>query len=117
MSFRTLFSILAAAILLLAGASPASANKANEILQKMSESERSAMLERYLHQTGEKCDKVTRTFFQGVQKETGAAFWNVGCRDKNAYTIMINNDAGGTTKIVSCAMIKAVGAGECFKKL
>ena len=83
---------------------------------KMSEAERSAMLEKYLHQTDEKCDKVTRTFFQGVQKDTGAAFWNVGCRDKNAYVIMINNDAGGTTKVLSCAMLKAVKAGECFKK-
>lgn len=108
------WAVLAAA--LFGSCAPALANKANDILQKMSESERKVMLEKYLHKTDEKCDKVVRTFFQGFQKDTGAAFWNVGCHDKNAYVIMINNDAGGSTRILSCSVLKAVKAGECFKK-
>ena len=53
---------------------------------------------------------------QGMDK-TGAAIWNVACSNKSSYVIMVYNDAQGSTKILDCAVLKAVGGGECFKKL
>ena len=48
--------------------------------------------------------------------KAGDVFWNVACRNGKAYSIMINNDTDGSTKILSCAVIKAVNGAECFKK-
>jgi len=92
------------------------ANKANDILQSQSEKTRQATLTTFLKTSGEACDTVTRSFFQGIDKSTGAAFWNVACKDTHSYAIMVNNDATGSTKVLSCAMLKAVNASECFKK-
>jgi hypothetical protein len=65
--------------------------------------------------SGEKCDSVTRSFFQGSDRR-GNAYWNAACRNGQAFAIQVNNDAVGSTRIMSCAMLKAMNAGECFKK-
>jgi hypothetical protein len=80
----------------------------------MTEPERVAALNRFLIQSGETCE-VTRTFFQGVNKADGSAFWNVACRNSGALSIMITADAGGSTRITDCSVIKAVANVECFK--
>ena len=113
---KTMCSALAiTAFVFLSISGPALANKAHSMLEKMSDQERNTTLARFLKQSGEECDSVIRNFFQGFDKNQNA-FWNVACGNKKSYVVMINNDSVGSTKILSCAVLKAVNAGECFKK-
>lgn len=104
-------------VLLLAGlwTQEALANPAHDRLQQMSSGERNTFFAKFLQGSGERCDAVTRNFFQGKTK-AGDAMWNVGCRNGQSFVILVYNDAQGSTKILSCAMLKAMNAGECFKK-
>ena len=91
------------------------ANPAHEQLNAMSESQRRSALTAFLSKSGEVCSSVSRTFYQGSDKQ-GNAFWNAACADGNSYLIQVNNDAAGSTRILSCKVVKAVGAGTCFTK-
>lgn len=108
--------ILAAAVLvvfLIPGL--AFANKAHGMIEKMPDKDRNSTFTTFLKNSGEDCGSVTRNFFQGFDQSRNA-FWNVSCSNKKSYVIKINNDSVGSTKIMSCAVLKAVNAGECFKK-
>lgn len=89
-------------------------NEAHQRLQKANEKERAAIFTKLLTSSGEDCPKVTRTFFQGAAVN-GDAFWNVACSNGKAFSIQVNGDSEGSTKIMDCAMLKLVNAGECFK--
>lgn len=90
-------------------------NPAHDRLQRMSSADRNSFLTKWAQGSGESCDVVIRSFHQGTGK-TGDVFWNVACRNGQAYSIMIYNDAEGSNKVVSCAVLKALNGGECFKK-
>ena len=105
--------IVTSILVLSAGAT--NANKAHSIIANQSESERRAFLTSFIKNSGESCDSATKSFFQGFSKQR-EAFWNVRCRNGRAYLIKINDDATGSTKILDCGVLKAVGGGECFKK-
>jgi hypothetical protein len=107
--------LLTIAVLGLTATNASFANPAHEQLMRMSGTERNAALTNFLKSSGEKCDSVTRSFFQGSDRR-GNAFWNAACRNGQAFVIQVNNDAVGSTRIMSCAMLKAMNAGECFKK-
>ena len=92
----------------------ANANPANKQLQAMSESERQKALTQFMRQSGENC-AVNKTFYQGATK-TRDVFWNVQCTNGKAYSILLKNDSQGSTKIMDCAVLKKINAGECFKK-
>ncbi|MFO0701079.1 MAG: hypothetical protein U0236_17795 [Nitrospira sp.] len=94
----------------------ASANPAHGRLQLMTSGERNTLFAKFLQSSGERCDSVTRNFFQGSTK-SGDAIWNVTCRDGQMFAVLIYNDAKGSSKILSCATLKAINAGECFKKV
>lgn len=108
-------------VLLLAGllagfwAEDVSANPAHDRLQRMSSGERNTFFTKYLQGSGESCDAVTRSFFQGATK-SGDVMWNVACRNGKTLSILIHNDAEGSSKIIDCATLKLLNAGECFKK-
>lgn len=108
-------AFLTCCTLLTMWASTTHANKAHSILAGMAEPERRTFFGNYLKNSGEACDSVTKTFFQGLSKQ-GEAFWNVRCRNGRTYAVMINNDATGSTRILECEVLKVVGGGECFKK-
>jgi hypothetical protein len=91
------------------------ANKAHDMIEKMPDKDRNTTFTAFLKNSGEDCGAVTKNFFQGFDKSRNA-FWNVSCSNKKSYAIMINNDSVGSTKIMSCALLKAINAGECFKK-
>jgi hypothetical protein len=90
-------------------------NVEHDRLSELSDSERNTFLTAFLYKSGENCDAVVRNFFQGTG-ETGDASWNIECRNKKAYSVMIYNDSVGSTKILDCAVLKALNAGECFQK-
>ena len=78
----------------------------------MSETERNTILSYAVQE--ERC-RVTQSFFQGFDT-SGSAFWNVACANRKTLSIMINNDARGSTRVLGCSTIKAMGGTECFKK-
>lgn len=108
------FLALAAALVVFSVPGAALANKAHGMIEKMPDKDRSKTFTSFLKNSGEDCGSVTKNFFQGFDKNRNA-FWNVACSNKKSYVIMVNDDAVGSTKIMSCAVLKAVNAGECFK--
>lgn len=95
--------------------SVAHGNPAHEQLSSMSEQQRQAVLAAFLVKSGERCSEVTRTFYQGSDKQ-GNAFWNASCAGGASFVIQVNNDATGSTRILSCKTLKAVNGGTCFTK-
>lgn len=103
-----------AAIGLLGVALQAWCNPAHQQIQAMPEAKRQQFFAAYLSSAGEKCPAVTKAFYQG-RDSSGAVFWNVQCNPGEAWSVMIKNDAGGSGRYVSCAVMKAVNAGTCFR--
>jgi hypothetical protein len=99
---------VAAAAPPVAPAESSSANRAHLALLNGTEEKRALALGIAIISAGETCDRVTRTFHQGTLASDGTEFWNVGCRDGNTYSVSVKNDAGGSTKVMSCALLKAV---------
>ena len=95
-----------------APAASATGNAAHDRLAALSNSDRNALLTKLM--ASEQCGSVTRNFYQGMGN--GEAFWNVACSNGSAYVIQIKPDATGSTSIMDCGVLKAVGGGECFKK-
>jgi hypothetical protein len=93
----------------------AHANPAHEQLSSMSEPQRRSMFATFLVKSGEQCSSVTKTFYQGSDKK-GNAFWNAACTAGHSFAIQVNNDATGSTRILSCKLLKAVNGGTCFTK-
>ena len=93
----------------------ASGNAAHDLLAGQPEARRNQTLTSFLAKSGESCDRVERSFFQGLDKNR-AAYWSVACHGGQSYMITVYADATGSTKILECGILKAVGGGECFKK-
>ena len=93
-------------------AQPPARNSAHDAMAALSERDRNARLSYALQD--ESC-RVTRSFFQGFDK-SGAASWNVACANGKTLSILINNDARGSSRILDCAVLKALANVECFKK-
>jgi hypothetical protein len=94
----------------------AHANPAHDQLVSMQEHQRQLVLATFLVKSGEKCSSVTKTFYQGSDK-MGNAYWNASCTGGASFVILVNNDATGSTRILSCKLLKAVNGGQCFTKL
>lgn len=90
------------------------ANPAHSQLLSLSESQRKAIFAKYLSSSGEKCGSVTQTFFQGLDHDD-RAYWNARCANGNTYMIQVDDDAGGSTKIMDCSLMAALGT-PCFTK-
>jgi len=103
---------VAAAVVSLA----AHANPAHDIISGMSEGNRKETFAALLSRGGEKCPTVSRTFYQGSDSK-GDAFWNASCVGGQSWLVQVSNDAQGSTRVMSCTMLKAMNAGTCFTKL
>ncbi len=104
------FPLIAAAIVL--SGTTALANPIHDKLMALSERERNEKLRDVVQDEG--C-RVTRSFFRGLDKAANA-FWNVACSNRKTFSIMIRNDSQGSTRILECDVIKAMGGPECFQK-
>src|SRR5262245_46655719 len=89
-------------------------NSANDYLLASKPEERAKRLG---NAVGEGC--VGKTTFYGGIGTTGfaknKAFWSVRCTDGSAFMVTIEPD--GSSKVMDCKLLKAMNAGECFKKL
>jgi hypothetical protein len=112
---RTQAAALTVAVLFVFAAGVARAqtrNPTHEAIAALSDSERN---ERFSYVLRDEPCRVTRSFFQGFDK-SGAASWNVACANGKALSILVNNDARGSTRILECSVLKAVARIECFKR-
>lgn len=64
---------------------------------------------------GESCVAADRTFYQGRDKSSGSAFYNVQCHRGDAYAVMVRNDARMSTQVLSCSMLKTVAQVNCWE--
>ncbi len=92
------------------------ANQAHDRLLAMSELDRSELLALFIESGGFACRTVARTFYQGNDSK-GNVFWNVECGGGEAYVVQIKNDVPGSTTVLNCRRLRAVGGSACFKKL
>ena len=91
------------------------ANEAHDLLVGMSGEKKATALAYIVQSSGEKCGHVTRTFYQGADKK-GNAIWNAACSNGRSYSVMIYNDANGSTGALDCKSLKVVSKVDCFKK-
>jgi hypothetical protein len=94
------------------------ANEGHERLMKLSPKERNVMLTKFMQTSGEPDCTVTESFFQGGKNGggTGDVFWNVRCANKKTFSIMVKDDAQGSTSILECNAMKALTHFDCFRK-
>lgn len=89
------------------------ANEGHALLAAMEPAARMEALGKLLTRSGYPC-AVSRVFFQGFDSDN-AAYWNASCKDGNAFSVQIADDADGNTRIMDCAVLKAIGV-RCFSK-
>ncbi len=93
---------------------PADRNEANPRLLALSEKDRRLVFAAQLAMSGETCGEVMRTLYRGSSKQTWNATWNVECKGGPSYSILVMSDEKGTTKVLTCGELRALGGGECF---
>ena len=93
---------------------PVTGNKAHDLIAAQSDAERNATLTSVVKGSKERCDRVTRSFFQGIEPKSGEAYWNVQCHNRRSYAIAVYNDASGSTRVLACDVLKEIGV-ECFR--
>ena len=88
-------------------------NGANAYLLSLAPNARAQMLGKVV---GDRC-VGKETFYMGIGTSgfsRDKAFWSVRCQDGRSYVVEAHPD--GTSKVLECAALKALHAGECFKK-
>jgi hypothetical protein len=93
----------------------AEANKTSEYLESISPSEQASILLKVINHEKHRCDKLTRTFLQGYERDD-AAYWNVSCGNGHSYNIQVQPSKSLVTRVADCELMKKAGV-ECFKKL
>src|ERR1700736_6484656 len=119
------YGFITGAVVLFFNSQIAYANETHNKLMALTETQRAAFFTTFLQKSGEVCDGVIRTFYQGSEKVSDEASWNVECKDKHTYSIGIRADATGSTIIIGCEELKAANlllskgksvGTECFQK-
>jgi hypothetical protein len=78
-------------------------------------SERNAILASLMQSSGERCQSVTRSMYQG-QDSDHTAYWSLACANGRDYELSIDADTNGSTRILECAVEKAlIGSSGCWK--
>jgi hypothetical protein len=92
------------------------ANEHSQKLLNMTEMQRNAFWTLLLKKSGEKCDRVVRTMFQGGGEPEDS--WSVACQDGNSYSVGINAGPEGKTQILGCNELELFsrGTAKCWKK-
>ena len=89
-------------------------NTMSDTIAAMTEPRRADALARLL--ADEPCGSVSRTFYQGIDRTSGSAFWNVRCANGRSYAVSIAADAQGSARTLDCKVLKAVAGTDCFTK-
>ena len=73
---------------------------------------RGAALQTEIRSAGNDCNRVVRTFQQGVKD--GGDVWNAECEGGTTYGIV--SKADGTTDVLACEDLKEQTGASCFEK-
>lgn len=95
--------------------SAATGNRAHDLLVQKSGSEQASLLAVTVRASGSGCSAPQRPFFQGLDRTTKTATWNLDCGSGDSFSIGVAADASGSTKVVSCSVLAAVANVQCFK--
>ena len=87
-------------------------NVANDKLSALSEEEQA----RYLGAVASASCNGTRAFYMGSSHDH-TAFWSVACRNGSSYSVEVDADELGSTKVLECSVLRAVTGTSCFVKL
>jgi hypothetical protein len=74
---------------------------------------RGAALQTEIRSAGHDCNKVVRTFQQGVRD--GGDVWDAECEGGESYGIL--SKAGGSTQVLECAAAERETGTACWEKL
>lgn len=102
-------------LLLLVPCAPAVANEAQKLMMRLSPDKQAYALGHIVETSDQHCSNASRAFYQGSDKK-GNAFWSVQCASNLKYSVMIFNDAQGSTKVLGCGALKAIAKVDCFEK-
>jgi len=94
-----------------------SVNAAHQALLQASSEGRAVALKAIITSAGESCDRVTRTFHQGGPDSSGSMFWNASCQNGNDFSVAVSSNARGSTRVMSCELLKTVAKVNCFEKI
>jgi len=73
---------------------------------------RGASLQTEIRSAGNDCNKVVRTFQQGMKD--GNEVWDAECEGGPSYGIVSKSD--GSTEVLECSVIARVTGTDCFEK-
>ncbi|HEV8676020.1 MAG TPA: hypothetical protein VGX21_18445 [Methylomirabilota bacterium] len=90
------------------------ANDAHEQLRKLPAATRTHALATTATSAGFACAGASSEY-KGMDKDR-RAYWRVDCSNGQSYMVSIDDDKAGSTKVVSCALMRKVGADTCFVK-
>jgi hypothetical protein len=93
----------------------ATGNEANDLMLSLPQDKQLSALGRFVSSAGYRC-VGERVFYAGIAQER-IAYWSVGCTDGHSYQVEFAHDAGGSTKILDCQILKSVAKSDCFVKL
>ena len=95
---------------------PVAGNVASNLLQSQSPHEQALALGKVV---GDHCSGK-RAFYDGPggtdDVSRGGAFWSVECTDGRKFMVMLS-PKDDENRVIDCATMHAVHAGECFKRL
>jgi hypothetical protein len=94
----------------------AHSNEAHNRLSALDEGKQKYALAHVIRSAGEDCRRVTRVFFQGIEKKTQMAMWHARCDNNKSFVVSLANDRVGSTGVLDCAVLKAFAHMDCFKK-
>ena len=83
---------------------------AHDFLEAMTGQQQAQVLAKVVETSGDACTG-RKAVFKGMTPHDRAV-WRIDCTNGNSYLVTIENDADGSTKVLSCA-VKAIGA-YCF---
>lgn len=100
-----------------APAASSTGNPAHDQLMRATDSDRNRALAAVVQASDESCREVTRNFHQGFYDEDRSSFWNVTCSNGASYVVTVVADAEGSTRVMSCSVLKMVADVDCFTRL
>lgn len=102
-------------VVMISMAPVAHSNEVSDFLKAETKQERRRIFGEVIHQSEKACGKVTKTFFQGRDRDD-AAYWSVACSGGNSYSVQIPADSNASARVLECSLLEALGI-KCFKKL
>lgn len=92
------------------GSTSEPSNDVSRKLFEMDGQERLAIFKEYMNSSGKACEYVTEAVLLGGYQRTD--FWRVACSDSGEWEVSIEPDSEGSTRILSCNVVKALARLE-----